>query len=149
MDEKIVKLAIIRNNVEPCPYGLSIPSACKIAGECVRRMTPLGPVEDKEDAANSNEELLNLQADGTRCVFAEQIMDNAVNCNFGTTTAGVDSPALIGSPFYSRQYNQVAFDGLYSYPQGFYGDGNISRNLYYGILSLQSDESENIKKTGK
>ena len=55
---------------------------------------------------------------------------------------------ILGAPFYSKVYNNIGLDGIYSYPLGYYADNNISRNLYYGMYSLMgSDGSEDdIKK---
>lgn len=158
--KKLVKLAVIRDNIDrKCPFGLKVPGACKTAGDLVKKMAPtsiLGPdAEDDEiqELSNANNTLLRIEMPGDRCFFAGKIFKDkeAVECNWGSTAPGVGAgDALEGSPFYSRVYNNIAYDGLYSYPLGWYADNNISRNLFYGIYSVQgSENSESLNKTSE
>ena len=53
----------------------------------------------------------------------------------------------MAAPFYSQIFSGLGLNGLYSYPIGYYADYNISRNLFYGIFSLQGAERrEALKK---
>ena len=151
------KLAKIRSNdSEGCPFGLKIPMGCKSAGEIITKMAPLSMLGDEVDEESkgklikANKHLFVLYADGDRCAYAGKLFKEkeAVECNWGTNAPGVSQDsALLGSPYYSKVYNNVAYDGLFSYPQGWYGDENISRNLYYGAYSLQgSDQKANLEK---
>jgi hypothetical protein len=160
MSKRIVKLAVIRDNSDrKCPFGLSVPTACKTAGELINKMAPiaiLGPdaSEDEiEDLVDANNTLLQIEMPGERCFYAGKIFQDkeAVECNWTSNAPGVSQEsALQASPFYSKVYNNVAYDGLYSYPLGWYADNNISRNLFYGIYSIHgSEDLEFIDKTGE
>lgn len=156
MEKKIHKLAVIRDNKDQkCPFGLSIPFACSSAGEAITKMAPLDVLgedadeSDKEKLAQANQKLLMMQGSGGRCAYAGKIFKehNSVECNFGSNAPGVhNNDGLMGSPFYSKVYDNIAYDGLYSYPLGWYGDSNISRNLYYGAYSIQGSAETNIRK---
>lgn len=152
MSKGVKKLAVIRENSDVrCPFGLSIPKACHVAGEYVDKMAPLEDLpmetteEEKQLVAKANNKLLSwaLMQDTTEiktCKYLSSFFKDksAVDCNWGDTAAGTpNSAALLGSPFYSRIFSGVGLDGLYSYPIGWYADYNISRNLFYGIYSLQ------------
>jgi len=156
-NKKIVKLAVIRNDEsEPCPFGLSIPSACKIAGDTVDKMTDLNSLDDdmephRESILKANNSVLKWNSNGKNCKYADKLFPNSptVECNFGDTApTQKQEGTLLGSPFYSQHFAGIGLDGLYSYPLGFYADYNISRNTYYGIYSLQGSE-ENKKELYK
>ena len=159
MTKKKVKLAIIRrDDADVCPFGLSIPTACKIAGSVVDRMAPLdalGPNatdEEKEKVTEANKRLLRwsvMQSEEppTTCKYVSNLFPQkkAVDCNWGDTAAGqTGKGALLGSPFYSKVFNDYALTGAYSIPIGYYADNNISRNTYYGAYSLQGHVSDNL-----
>lgn len=157
-DKKVVKLAIIRDEDTPCPFGLKIPFACRNAGDTIRKMAPIAVLggeateKEKKQLAKANRMVMMMDSPGHRCPYAGKIFKDkkAVECNFDSNAPGETPPNLLGSPFYSKVYDNIALDGLYSYPLGWYGDNNISRNLYYGAYSLQgSDKSEKIEKTAK
>lgn len=154
--KKIVKLAIIRTeDTCKCPFGLPIIEGCQQAGELITKMAPLSILgedaseEEKEAVRMANQKLFMWQNPGKRCNYAGKLFKDkeAVECNWGSNAPGIMPGEILGSPFYSKVYNNVALDGIFSYPLGFYGDLNISRNLYYGIYSLLGSETEeNIKK---
>jgi hypothetical protein len=156
MDKKIIKLAIIRNNdADPCPFGLDITDGCRCAGESITRMAPIELLgedatdEEKTAVTKSNKRVFHLHADGTRCKYAGHLVKDKdfVECNFGSNAPGVyNSNGITPSPFYSKVYMDTAYDGLYSYPQGYYSDSNISSNLYYGLTSYQSLNYDNRAK---
>ena len=145
MNKKIVKLAVIRTHEsEPCPFGLSVNFSCKNVGSIIKNMAPLEMLgdkaieEEKQAIINANNRLMVWNLKEERCPYAGKIFKdkNAVECNWGSNAPEQREVGLIGAPFYSKVYNNVAYDGIYSYPLGFYGDMNISRNTYYGIYSL-------------
>jgi len=151
------KLAVIRSNSDDtCPFGLSIPTGCKLAGGNIDRMFPLEKLgsqatpEEKQKIAAANTRLLTMVVMGggetpAECRYAANLFPEkeAVDCDHGDTAAGESSKgSLLGSPFYSHVFSGVGLDGLYSYPLGFYADSNISRNLFYGIYSLQGGYSK-------
>jgi hypothetical protein len=147
--KEIKKLAVIRNNIDDvCPFGLQIPFACKTAGKVIKKMAPIELLgdeasdEDVEQLIRANMDLLVLEAEDCKCFFADAIIDktSSVNCSFDTSSAGIPTQGLEPSRFYSKVYENIAYDGLYSYPMGYYGDNNISQNVYYGIYSLQGSE---------
>lgn len=158
MAKKIKKLAVIRNKDEPCPFGLKIPYACKKVGEIITKMAPIDVLGDDADEdeiralVKANHQLMLMEADGCKCPYSDGIFEEkkAVNCNFGSNTQGIPQSNLEPSKFYSKVYDNVAYDGLYSYPMGWYGDNNISRNLYYGAYSLQgSEDKKEIQKVAE
>lgn len=144
------KLAIIRmDSGERCPFGLPIPWACKHAGEVVNRMAPLDVIKDaseeeKQQISEANSKLLGWSilhgtSDPARCPYAQNVFPNkdAVDCNYGDMAQGQRSgEAPVGAPFYSSTFPGVGVSGLYSYPIGYYSDYDISRNLFYGVMSL-------------
>lgn len=142
------KLAIIRtDDFVQCPFGLDIPLSCKCAGESVKKMIPITDKLNKEHL-NSNKDLYIINQDGNRCIYANKIFNDSVECSFND--ADTKDAALLASPFYSRVMNNTSIDGLYSYPLGYYADMDISRNLYYGVTSIQSSEDEaDIEKFAK
>lgn len=163
MSKKIVKLAVIRkDDADPCPFGLSIPFGCKNAGNIIDKMAPLemaGPDatdEERQKIAKANKKLFTWRLmesaeEPIPCKYASSIMDNqdAVSCNYTDTAPGVGDVPLLGSPFYSRVMSGIALDGLYSVPVGYYADYNISRNLFYGIYSIQAGLNTEILKLAR
>jgi len=157
MSKKIVKLAVLRDNEsDKCPFGLKIPQACANAGNLITKMAPLKMLGDKatqserHSVALTNARLLVWNNPEQRCEYAGKVFKDKkiVECNWGSNAPGISQEhGLLGSPFYSKVYNTTTLDGLYSYPLGWYGDDNISRNLYYGVYSLQgSEDSKDIEK---
>lgn len=155
--KKIVKLAVIRSNEDSkCPFGLSIPFACENVGDLIYNMSPddvLGEnasSEDLQDIFDANKRLFRWSHPKKRCPFADKIIKvkGKVNCSWDSNSQGIRQEFPIKSaPFYSKVYNNTSFDGLFSYPIGFYADNNMSRNLYYGIFSLiGNDNRKDIEK---
>ena len=156
-------MSIRKNDMDPCPFGLSIPFACSKAGDCIRKLAPekaLGDeAEDNEKSAlaRANRKMLSwclMQGETPkRCVYAAKVFPDqrAVECNFEDTAPGVGEKAsLVGAPFYSQIFSGIAMNGLYSYPIGYYADYNITRNLAYGLYSLQgSEDFDPVRKTAE
>ncbi|KKN74483.1 hypothetical protein LCGC14_0390000 [marine sediment metagenome] len=149
--KKIVKLAVIRSNDDtPCPFGLSIPYACRSAGELITQMAPVDVLEDmtEEEKAlieKANKHLLMWKNPETRCIYAGKLFkdNDVVECNWLASDAGTSQRgALVGSPFYYKHYSGIGLDGLYSYPLGYYTDNSIDRGMYYGMYSLESAGSK-------
>lgn len=157
MSKKIIKLAIIRKDSEDsCPFGLGITEGCKNAGKLIIKMAPADALgedvtkEEKDAIFEANRKLYRWGSCGDRCTYAGKIMkaQGAVECNFRSNAPGITEKGLLGAPFYSKVYNNLGLDGLYSYPLGYYADHNISRNLYYGAYSLLGKDvsDEDIEK---
>jgi hypothetical protein len=146
------KLAVLRDdsNGPICPFGLPIPFGCKNAGNLVNKMALISEVSksEQEDIKTFNKRVLAWEANEEQCVYAVEIVKDKAECNLGESDEeSIPMKGLQSSPFYSRVYNNIAYDGLYSYPMGYYADGNISRNLYYGLYSLQgSSDEKSIEK---
>lgn len=154
--KKIIKLAVIRRNDDtPCPFGLKISWACKNAGSVIERMAPVDVLgseateREKNMLVKANMRLLVWSLMGGQeigeCTYANIVFPDkhAVDCTYGDTAPGTKQRGvLLGSPFYSKIFSGIGLDGLYSYPLGFYSDSNISKNLFYGIYSLQGDASK-------
>lgn len=143
---KRVKLAVIRNNSDiPCPFGLNIPNACKTVGDLIEKMAPkeiLGEKPDPEEVHalfEANRNLYAWRSPNAPCAHSGGIVKNKmVECNFGSK--GIGGASFHPAPYYTKVYNNTAYDDLFSYPVGYYADANISRNLYYSIYSLNSEE---------
>lgn len=161
MSKKIVKLAVIRDNdSNPCPFGLPIPSACKTVGSSIEKMAPLeilgaeATEEEKEKLIESNKKaytwsIMTSTVEPGPCTYAGMIFPGKekVECNFDDVAPGVSQKhALVGSPFYSRHFQGIGLDGLYSVPTGWYQDFGLSRNLFYGIYSLQGFNNHEYMK---
>jgi len=153
--KKIVKLAVIRDNMgDLCPFGLKIPFACANSGQLITKMAPVSMVgkdsskEERHEVALANARLLAWSCPHQRCNYAGKIFKDkdSVECNWGSNAPGISQTNLLGSPHYSKVYNNTSYDGLYAYPMGWYGDSNVSRNLYYGIYSLTAAEPKDIEK---
>jgi len=151
MDKKIVRLAIIRTNTEDsCPFGLNVPYGCKNAGDLITKMAPLDSLgdetskEEKETIAKANNRLFMWHNPGQHCSFAGKLFANkpAVECNWHSNAPGITEKGIVGAPFYSKVYNNIGLDGIYSYPLGYYADNNISRNMYYGLYSLMGGKQD-------
>ena len=157
-------MAIRKNDMDPCPFGLRIPFACGKAGDCVRKLAPhkaLGEEvdeEEKEELSKANRKMLSwcLMEEGAapkRCIYAAKLFPGkkAVECNFEDTAPGVgESKTMVAAPFYSQIFGGIGLNGLYTYPIGYYADYNITRNLSYGLYSLQgSEEFDPLRKTAE
>jgi hypothetical protein len=152
MTKRHLKLAAIRKNDDnPCPYGLPIPFGCQYSGGVIDRMATFDMMgkevtdEEKQEIADANVKLLawsitNEEHEIKKCPYAAKIFEekNSSECNYDDTAPGEGQKStLMAAPFYSQIFSGIALNGLYSYPIGYYADYNISRNLFYGIFSLQ------------
>src|SRR5574337_1064434 len=137
-----IKLAIIRGNSgRPCPFSLSIPSACKHAGNSVSRMAPLDEKNAKEDnskLADANKLIYAYQKENKSCIYADKILENndKVDCDYGDNGQGLHGANFRASPLYPQTFHGLMLDGLYGFPLGFYADNQESRNLFLGLYSL-------------
>lgn len=133
-----------------CPFGLPVTEACKYAGNSVTHMCPLEmmPEEKSEPIEKANKRVYLYYKTGDRCIYASNIVDanNVVNCDFGDTAAGMNTPAFSGSPLYPQTFSGIGLDGLYAFPLGFYADNNESRNLFQGLFSLVGNEAYDLIK---
>jgi hypothetical protein len=158
MVNKVVKLAIIRTNTEDsCPFGLNIPYGCRNAGDLIAKMAPVDSLgdesskEEKGSIAKANNRLFMWHNPGQRCSFAGKLFTEkpTVECNWHSNAEGISEKGILGAPFYSKVYNNIGLDGIYSYPLGYYADNNISRNIYYGLYSLMGGEQDaDLVKSG-
>lgn len=141
------KLAVIRDNEEtPCPFGLSIASACHSVGNVIDKMKPIN--EDNDDVQNQAIIKRNLaiwkrsQEQESKCKYAAHLFKKKphyVDCNYGEATAGISQEvSFSGSPYYSQIGEGVGIGGLYNYPVTNYTDGMEYRNLYYGLAGWAS-----------
>jgi hypothetical protein len=151
-----IKTADVRGEgVKDCPFSLTIPRACKTAGNAVDKMTPTEnlPDETKERFVKHNKLLFAYEREDKPCKYADKVLDdkfNKVDCDFGDNAAGTTSGTLEGSPLYPQLMHGISLDGLYGHPLGWYGDNTSARNLFFGLFSyLGSDEStNNLIKSG-
>lgn len=158
---KKVKLAMIRNNKsDPCPFGLSIPFGCKHAGNVIDNMAPLALAksdeqQDRIKKANNRllqSELLDSAEEPVHCKYSTKIIDikEAVECNFTDVAPGMGTSPLFGPAYNNEPMAPFTMNGLRTYPIGYSADYNISRNLYFGIMSLQgNDLSQQLQSLAK
>lgn len=143
------KLAIIRTpeGIHRCPFGLSIPVACKNAGNSVLRMEALNNVDKSEEDIQKehNVAVYALYGQG-RCVFADKIADNgkAVHCDFGEPGAGMRDTAMDPIQVYPRMFGAMGIHGYYSYPLASYWDNPGNANLFDGIYGYASENSAEL-----
>lgn len=142
---------IRKNDADACPFGLPIINACENAGKLVEKMTSIEAIDheeekssfDKEQIKQSNLRLFIWHNPGQRCKYAGQLIPQkqAVECNWEDTDPGAREKAtLVGSPAYSKLFEQIGLDGLLSWPLGMYNDFDTSRNMYYGLSSNNSNK---------
>jgi hypothetical protein len=157
MSKKIVKLSIIRKDEggdDPCPFGLSILVGCKNVGDLIDKMAPLNIMgqdsseEEKQAIKIANNHLLRWQSPGTKCKYADKIIDikNVVDCDFDTNTAGEGSGGgLEGSEGNYRQFAGMGYPagGAVAYPFGHYNNNEIDPGIYSGPFSIESISSFN------
>ncbi len=151
--KKIVRLAVLRSDDEnPCPFGLSIPSACRNAGDLVDKMAPLailGPeAKEKEmqELSLSNNRLFMWANPEEKCKFAGKTFESneeLVDCIWNELSDDIPKDGIpAGSPFYARHFSGIGLDGLHSWPLGGYRDNSIDRGFYYGMYSIESTGSK-------
>jgi hypothetical protein len=155
--EDMKKLATIRDNENsPCPFGLSILFSCKNAGECVNKMAPIellgkeADEEEKEILAKANNRVLLMDAPGERCIYMNKDFEDKgkVECNFGSTAPGIKETPIVASPFYSKVYDNVSLEGLFSLPLG-QNSLSIVNNPYFSQFSIAEEEDGNKDKIKK
>lgn len=143
------KLAIIRTQegVHRCPFGLSIQTACKNAGDSVLRMETLDNVgaEDRDLQQEHNVAAYALHGSG-RCVFADKISDNgrAVHCDYGEPGSGMRDFPMDAIQVYPRMFGAMGIHGYYSYPLASYWDNPGNANLFDGIYGYASQEEPGL-----
>ena len=153
-DKKLKKCGVIRgNSINPCPFGLSIPTACCNIGDEITRMAPTEITknkEEKEKIVKSNKIIYTYHKNGKQCKFADKVIENydKVDCDFQDTGEGQKSVQYQGSPIYPRTFSGMGLDGLHGYPLGLYSDQyGMARNLFFGLFSfLGSDNHEKLIK---
>lgn len=146
---KLLKLAILRENDDhPCPFLLDIQDGCLKAGELVNSMASVDILgenaseEEIEQLKAANISLLNLKHENKKCIYADKIIKdkNIVECSFGEDNPNATEGSVpLPAPYYAKNYNNVGFDGVTTLPIGYYADYDMSRNMYYGLYSLQGD----------
>jgi len=144
------KLAVIRDDSnESCPFGLGIPYACKKAGNSINEMLPLFVSENnKNEIKQKNVNIFLLNASGERCLFANKIIENKVNCSFEEQKENRSD--IIGSPIYTKMFSGIAGNGLYTLPQTYYAESPLNSGPWYsmyGIESVGAENNANIKKS--
>jgi hypothetical protein len=154
------KQAEIRKNTNsPCPFGLPIPFGCKHAGSCGLKMAPTNILGEEVSEYQSNNigaanskllatNLLNSTVQPKPCTYAGKIIDknDAVECTYGENNSEEHvTKALASPPFYPSLFN-TSLQGVFTVPLGFYSDYNISRNLWFGSMSLQGSEKQDLIK---
>lgn len=143
------KLAIIRtqDGVHRCPFGLSIQTACKNAGDSVLRMEELDKVDsdDREIQLEHNVAAYAMHGAG-RCIFADKLADNGkvVHCDYGEPGSGMRDFPMDAIQVYPRMFGAMGIHGYYSYPLASYWDNPGNANLFDGIYGYASQEEPGL-----
>jgi hypothetical protein len=143
------KLAIIRtqDGVHRCPFGLSIQTACRNAGNSVLRMEALDNVEadDRDLQLEHNVAAYALHGAG-RCIFADKLAENGrvVHCDYGEPGAGMRDSPMDAIQVYPRMFGAMGIHGYYSYPLASYWDNPGNANLFDGIYGYASQEEPGL-----
>jgi hypothetical protein len=149
------KEAIIRGGEtgRTCPYGLSIPGACRNAGTTVDQMTALidvGP-DEREKYARLNRRVYAVSFTGERCKYADRVIENSdkVNCDFSDTGQGEREWAQPANPKYPSQFNGLQQPGLYSMPASSYSDWPNAQESFFNVwLTANTIPENSIEKQG-
>ena len=136
MQDKMKKLAVLRGDGvgRPCPYGLSIPIACKNAGDSVFSMVPLAdvPEDDRDQQKQANRRIYRHSNDGAKCPFLEGVVKAAkydtVNCDAEDSNPGAHETPFRASPYYPRIGAGFNVNVLYGY--GFQGYNDSGQDSY-------------------
>jgi hypothetical protein len=146
--KKIVKLAVIRENEESgCPFGLNIPDACKTVGKLIDQMIPLDSLteeDEKEITAESNNRIFmfDQSQEKGKCKYANYIIKNKAECNFGDHAAGKGHIDTTGSPMIGSYLG----GGFYSVPLGFYNQSLVDVWDNFMNRTFADDDSADIVK---
>lgn len=141
------KLAMIRQNeVDTCPFGLDIPSACTSIGSFVHNLAPLDAIPDLNsqqtfDLIRANQTLAAQQTNNGLCPFASEIISNMVECEYQSDDR--KSSALLGSPYYQKLLSNTSLTGLYNYPTGTVSDVSLNPGPLAGNISFEGIASVN------
>ena len=151
------KLAVIRGkNVNSCPYGLPITTACKDVGDTILTMQALSTIDEAEidNAQKRNKVIYLTKKVGERCPFANDIMTqfDKVECSWGDSAAGEGVGYLAPSPLYPRTF---IGDGVapgvsnkgqdVSDPRLYFDAPERGIDVPFGMFSIFSNMSNEIK----
>lgn len=141
------KLSMIRQDeVDPCPFGLEIPYACKNIGAFIHHLAPLDIIpeltaQQKLELTTANRELAKQQDSAGPCPFASEIISNMVECEYQPESG--QSAALLGSPYYQKLLSNTSLTGLYNYPNGTVSDVSLNPGPLAGNYSFEGAASVN------
>lgn len=147
------KLAVIRDNDDtPCPFGLSISSACRIAGDSIDQMQVIKDVDDPDTdiIRAQNQKILDNNPEPSKCKYTAHLFKkkpHVVDCNWGESDAGLSQDvAFNGSPYYTNVMDGTGIGGFYSYPPVYENDLAPNRNPYFGINQWASRQERRIRR---
>jgi tRNA nucleotidyltransferase/poly(A) polymerase len=150
------KQAFIRGDCgKACPFGLSIPNACKSVGDTILKMTAIEELDEAAKAkyTQANKVVYAYAKERKPCKYADKILAdkfNKVDCDYGDTGQGQHSSNWQGSPLYPGTFNSMMLSGIHSKPLGWYADNDSARNMFFGLFSyLGRQENINLVKLSK
>ncbi len=127
----MIKLALLRDKEEPCPYGLEIPMACEKVGKAIHNMK----------IGQNNAQLFLWEADGNKCPFANKIIKNVVDCSY---EGPILNKELTPSPLYEKPFSGSGAMGVNTLPHTYFsGDTPMNKGPYYDMYSIEMVASEN------
>jgi hypothetical protein len=132
MTNKVVKLAVIRDNKErQCPFGLPVTDACYNVGKLVNNMVSMSEMDDEDEInvtrkSNNRIFMFSRESDDNKsekgkniCKYANHIFkDGKVECSNGHYGEGVGNFTVNPGPLlntylgvgYNSQYYTVPFN---------------------------------------
>lgn len=143
------KLAVIRNQDTPCPFGLLITNGCQNAGDSVDDMRLIDDDDDNiDEIIQHNIKVFLKNPYPAKCKYAAHLFKNKpsiVDCDFGDTAAGITPKTpYLGSPYYTQIQNGLGIGGLLNYPMTHDDIGQGYRNMYYGITNWANDNFKTL-----
>ena len=128
----MIKLAILRSDNKPCPFGLSIPNGFKSAGNLFNSMHLI------ENGSNKfkNISLVENYSEKKPCIHNRKIINDFVNCEapFDTHTKEFPREPV---KFYTPM-GGLGLEGLTTDPIGYLYDNSLDNGYYYGNYSMES-----------
>lgn len=141
------KLAVLRDDSNlPCPFGLSIPIACKRAGNSVLSMNIITD-QSSQDKIDENLKIFNEINDFEPCLYANKILKKNVICELDEDDES-ENMMPVGSPLYFKPLSGASFFGTYMSPAGYYNDNSIDRSYQtlYSIENIAAEDPDEIIK---
>ena len=129
----MIKLSLLRDSNDGCPFNLPIPLGCANVGEFIHNMKPY----------KDNYQKFILQSNGKKCPFAEKIIKNVVDCSYEEENK---NGIINASPLFEKTMSGSGASGVNTMPHVYYsGDGPLSKGPFYDMYGIEMVASESDK----